>query len=97
MKRLDHLLTITGEEAVEVAQRASKALRFGLDEVQPGQPLSNRERLIVEINDLLAMVEMLEAEGVDMSAVGDDAALEAKKLKVENFLELSRFYGRLVD
>jgi hypothetical protein len=31
------------EEAVEVAQRATKVLRFGIDEVQPGQSLTNAD------------------------------------------------------
>lgn len=45
MKRHEHLLSILAEECCEVGQRVSKALRFGLDEVQPGQDLSNAERI----------------------------------------------------
>jgi hypothetical protein len=37
MTREQHLLTILAEECGEVVQRASKAIRFGLDESQPGQ------------------------------------------------------------
>jgi hypothetical protein len=96
MNRLEHLLTIAGEEAVEVAQRAAKALRFGVGEVQPGQQLSNLQRMNGELCDLLAMFEMVHAEvgltfGIDLDAI------EAKKVKVEKFLAYSRELGTLTD
>jgi NTP pyrophosphatase (non-canonical NTP hydrolase) len=52
------ILTILIEECAEVQQRATKLLRFGRDEVQPGQPHNNRERLSGELGDLNAIVEM---------------------------------------
>jgi hypothetical protein len=45
MTREQHLLTILAEECGEVVQRASKAIRFGLDESQPGQLDDNKKRL----------------------------------------------------
>ena len=48
MTREEHLLTIVAEECNEVAQRATKALRFSLEEIEPGQEFSNRERLFQE-------------------------------------------------
>ena len=53
------LLTILIEEAAEVQQRATKALRFGVEEVQPGQNYSNAERLALEIGDMLELVDRL--------------------------------------
>jgi hypothetical protein len=41
------------EECNEVGQRASKLSRFGHDEIQPGQPYTNYERLEDELDDLL--------------------------------------------
>lgn len=98
MNRLEHLLTILGEEGVEVAQRCSKALRFGLDEIQPGQDLSNAERIRGEFIDLLTVMTMLVKEGV-IAAVGDDdlPAMETKRQKVEKFLQYSRNCGTLSD
>lgn len=70
------LLTILGEECAETFEvmaeralariqiRASKALRFGMDEVQPGQPLTNAQRLAREIGDFQEVVEQLVAAGV---------------------------------
>jgi len=51
------LLTILIEEAAEVQQRATKMLRFGVDEVQPGQPYTNAERLGMEVGDLDLMID----------------------------------------
>ena len=93
MDRTEHLLTILAEECAEIAQRASKALRFGLDEVQPGQELSNEQRLWNELNDLAGVGEMLIAlrgrGGLSRDAV------EAKKAKVEAFLKYSEQCGTL--
>ena len=55
------LLEILAEECAEVIQRVTKALRFGVDEVQPGQPHTNAQRLAHEIGDVLAVEERLRA------------------------------------
>jgi hypothetical protein len=100
MTRTEHLLTILAEECAEVAQRVSKALRFGLAEVQPGQPHTNAERINAEVSDLMAVLEMLHDAGAlpvlsPSMAVYKLAAL-SKKVKVEKFLEFSAGRG-LVD
>jgi NTP pyrophosphatase (non-canonical NTP hydrolase) len=94
MTREEHLLVILAEECNEVAQRASKALRFGLkdpDGSEPGQPYTNKDRLILEINDLLAVIEMVFGEQDIVSQMLKDD----KKKKVEKYLELSRKLGTL--
>ena len=99
MKRHEHLLDILAEECCEVAVRASKAMRFTLSEIQPGQPSTNAQRLMDEIHDVFAMVELLEEEGLIRSH-SDEAraqAIAAKKEKVERFLELSRKEGTLEE
>lgn len=90
MTREEHLLTCAMEEAVEVAQRICKTLRFGLLEVQPGQELSNRMRIRQELTDLLAVLEMIDANIVQIHP--DD--IDAKKVKVEHYLAYSRECGR---
>lgn len=98
MNRVEHLLTILGEEGVEVSQRCSKALRFGLEEVQPGQDLDNSERIRGEYIDLLAIMEMLVEEGHILPVhYIDRPAIDAKKAKVEKFLAYSRQQGTLHD
>lgn len=45
MTEEDILLLQLAEECAEVIQRVSKSLRFGLQEVQIGQSLTNSKRL----------------------------------------------------
>lgn len=97
MTRDEHLYTIAAEEAVEVAQRCSKANRFGPDEVQPGQAMTNRMRILYEFADLVAVLEML---GFCVGPSPLDPMrpwVDAKKDKVERFLEYSRDQGTLID
>ncbi len=100
MTRTEHLLTILAEECSEVAQRVSKALRFGLDEIQPGQPHTNAERINAEMIDLMATLEMLNDEGaLPKLCSGLFPYLQqtaAKKKKVEKYLAFSAGRG-LVD
>ncbi len=63
MTKTEMLLTLLAEECNETAQRASKAIRFGLDEVQEGQPHNNADRIVYEFNDLVAVTEMLKRKG----------------------------------
>lgn len=58
------ILTILIEEAAEVQQRATKMLRFGVSEVQPGQPYTNSERLGDEMGDFSAVLEMAYRAGL---------------------------------
>lgn len=77
------LLTILIEEAAEVQQRATKMLRFGIHEVQPGQHLTNAERLSDEIGDLSAMIEMAKALGmINPNRVTQQVHLKRVKLKI---------------
>jgi hypothetical protein len=95
MNHQEHLLTIVAEEALEVAHRASKALRFGLMEIQPGQALNNAQRLIGEFHELIAALEMLNDESRMQMLMVDRAAVDAKKVKVEKFLAYSLEMGTL--
>ncbi len=94
MNRTEHLLSCLAEECAEVAQRVSKALRFGLDEVQPGQDFTNAQRIGQEFHDLLAVVEMLEDEGA-LDRPTDTHAIERKKAKVLSFMEYAEQCGTL--
>ncbi len=80
------LLTILAEECCEVGQRVSKALRFGVNEIQPGQPLTNAQRISEELGDLFSVVDHLVELGVlDWADV--DVAHVAKDIKLEKFLQ----------
>jgi len=95
MNRAEHLLTILSEECNEIGQRASKALRFGATEMQPGQDLTNAQRIVAELIDLMAVTEMLIEEGVIVVPASTAAAKAAKRAKVERFLLYSAQCGTL--
>lgn len=80
------LLTILIEEASEIQQRATKALRFGLDEVQPGQSLNNAQRLDYEIGDFLAVLRRLQAIDISNTFAIEEAA-KAKELKLKKYMQ----------
>jgi hypothetical protein len=96
MNRVDLLLTQLGEEAAEVVQEAAKCLRFGPAEVYHEIGISNAHRVMVELSDLMAIVEMLQEEGVlpIICPAESRRRVHEKKLKVERMLDYSRAVGR---
>jgi hypothetical protein len=94
LNRTEHLLTIAAEECAEVAQRIAKALRFGLHEIQPGQTLTNAQRIMAEYHDLQAVIEMLQDDG-SLPKKYSLAQIMAKMAKVEHYLKLSAECGTL--
>jgi len=92
MTNEQYLLTLLAEECAEVGQRATKAIRFGLEDPKGAQPgfSSNKERLIEEINDLLVVVEMLFGENYV-----DKTQQNNKKEKIQKYTQLSKELGQL--
>ena len=79
----NEILLITQEECAEVTQAISKCYRFGLDNVKPGKPKTNREHLAEELGDLQAMINLcIENKLVDKDDVMVAAFNKIKKLKV---------------
>jgi len=90
----DHLLSTLAEECAEVIQRITKAQRWGLYEVQPGQELNNEQRIRYEVNDLYAVIDLLyERQGVVLHR--DNEQVIAKKAKVLHFMQYAREIGEL--
>lgn len=90
------LLTILMEECNETAQRASKAIRFGVNEIQEGQTLTNAERISYEFNDILAVMHMLNKAGL-IDKIIDPPAIVLKKVKVEKWLQYSKECGTVTS
>jgi len=93
MKYLDHLLTIVIEESSEIIKEACKAQRFGMDSKEPGQDLTNEERIWNEANDLVGTMELVKS----LRGFGGFSreAMEAKQQKIKKFSEISIQCGRL--
>ncbi len=72
-EELDEIVWVLGQiitAAARAGVRASKALRFGVSEVQPGQQHSNAYRLGSELGDLLKVMNLLiERDIIPMEAV----------------------------
>ena len=92
----EHLLCILAEECAEVAQRASKALRFGLREVQEGQNLTNAERIVYEFSDLYSVILMMHQQNLLPRTIDVDA-VKKKTDKLIEFLEYSKKCGTLIE
>lgn len=80
-ERERELLYLLIEECAEVQQRATKMLRFGRDEVQRGQPHTNRIRLSHEIGDLREIIDRaVAADLVDFAGIGDGILRKREQL-----------------
>lgn len=75
MTRKQEILLILMEECAEVAQQASKCIRFGGAE--------NEALLEKEIGDLICMTDLLSEDGViNYARVHEQALVKENKLKV---------------
>ena len=83
------LLQILAEECSEVSLNVSKALRFGLEDGYPGQPLTNKELISLEIGDLMAIIDLCKEEGL-ISGEIIQANIPAKKGRLNIFLQHRR-------
>jgi len=97
MNVTEHLLVCLNEELLEVAKNVDKALRFGIDDrniLDPEGP-TNRERMILELNDIMGVVEMLVEKGVFPEDWRDAELSKVKKVRVTRFMEYARQHGTL--
>jgi hypothetical protein len=93
LNKEQYLLTLIQEECAEVSQRASKAIRFGLYEIQPGQELNNWERLRQEFVDLWTVMTLLDRDLVNFDFDNDDVT--AKINKIKKYSQISKDRGIL--
>lgn len=85
MRDKNTVMAILQEECAEVVQAVSKVYRFGLDNSWNG--VTNKQALITEIGDVLALIDILIKE-TDINISEDDIldAIEAKREKLKIFL-----------
>lgn len=95
MSEQEHLITCLGEEGIEVALEmakiASKTNRFGLSDrsnLDPPGP-TNVERLVTELNEIVAVADMLAVAGVIPLAWFDVEVQRAKRERLQKWMEHS--------
>lgn len=80
------LLECLAEECSEVIKRCMKAQRFGIDEIQSGQELTNHQRIALEAGDVMEVIGRLVEEGIlDYSYI--QMGMTNKKKQLETFLQ----------
>lgn len=82
MGRYELLMAKLAEEAGEVVQRAIKCQQFGLDDEY--ENVSARDRLHEELNDLYAVVNILNSE-FDLGFDPDEGWTMVKKAKIDKW------------
>lgn len=92
MSRIGHLFGQLGEEAAEVIVEASKCNRFTPNHFYNGS--TNLERLRYEVRDFMTMIAMIEEE---LDIKFDLSPSDVKRVRVENFLQISKGLGVNVD
>lgn len=90
MTRDEMLLVKAMEECNEVAHRISKALRFGVNEIQEGQAATNWYRVREEFVDLMAVLDMLH-----MVPIVTVEEMAQRRERVERYLRRSLELGTL--
>lgn len=88
MQKHEEILNIAQEECAEIIQAISKINRFGLDQTKPGQEKTNREHLEEELGDLIAMITLLEINGI----INQHNIEKAKLAKFEKLKKWSTIY-----
>ena len=89
MNAAEHLLTCLAEECGEVSHETCKALRFGPDDRSPLDPAgpTNRERLVQELNEIMAIVRLLEKVGLLPPDWENLPKQEAKRRQTLKFMD----------
>lgn len=82
----DELLTQLIEECSEVIQRATKMQRFGVQEKQAGQELTNEQRLSMEVGNLIEVCRKAAVVGM-LSNGAVDAGIAEKEAKLARYLQ----------
>jgi hypothetical protein len=83
------ILDITQEECAEVIVAISKISRFGLDNIKPGKPKTNREHLAEELGDLQAMIDLC----IKFGLVGSEQVSIAADNKIAKLKKWSNIFN----
>lgn len=86
--KVKEVMDILQEECAEVIQAVSKISRFGIDNVKPGKPKTNRAHLEEELGDMLAMIDIM----LEFNVISLEHLETAKVNKIEKLKKWSNIY-----
>lgn len=95
MTKAELLLVQLKEECAEVIVATAKSLRFGPEEVYEPIGVSNAARIEAELCDVIAVAEVLQSEGVISGRFMKRDFIDAKKIKINQYLSYSKELGIL--
>lgn len=99
MNMVENLMIIAMEEAAELQQDISKAMRFGMNEycVEYGHTVDNEQRILTEYYQLQAVMEHLQTINILKTPSEEEIkAIKDKKIeKVYKYMQVSKQKGTL--
>lgn len=95
MNLKQYLLICLMEECNEVAHAASKMLRFTENDSPVIGGITNLQNLQKEFNELIAVVELLETEGI--MVLRDTNCIADKKRRLADYMHYSKLLGVIDD
>lgn len=101
---ITHLLACMAEEGGEVGKECMKSIRFGLDDqvtLDPYGPRgtqgpTNRQKIVAELNDVMAVASLLVGQGIIPPDWQDEEAQSRKRLKVMAYADYGETVGALI-
>lgn len=97
MNKQEYLLVKLMEECAEVSKVCAKILRFGIDNGKPDSLVTNREELHRELVDIVAIVAILEEEGITTVGTLSEEQMLAPINRIYHYMNLSKELGTLTD
>ena len=93
MTKTEYLMTCIIEECSEIQKEVCKGLRFGFDDINPATNETNLTAIKHELNDLLAVVEMID----ELKDFKSEGLIIRKQEKLKHWMEYSKEKGLLYD
>ncbi len=89
----EYLLVCLSEELSESAQEVGKCLRFTCNDKHPSKPHTNLEGLSKEFSQVIAVLELLAEEGVNVKIIQSE--IDDKKKRLLEYARYSKKLGAL--
>lgn len=97
MTNAEYMWAKLAEECAETIECIQKVLVFGPNEGQDGQSLTNAERVLAELHDVIAVARILHRKGMIGDPEPSSFLVDRKEDKIEKWKARSRSTGALSE